>query len=434
VPHGQQIGAVQAVGAQLVPRPHLERAGVGDEVGLVGDGRQVLERPDYRWPGAVCSGVGFGFYGSRSREGQTGLFYCDACPHRTAWGYWGSGSARARCRAARTGPETGIAAGMSDPDQPPTRPSGLHRISQRYAERLDPTVIGRFWSRLLEVEFVDRSVALAAKLLVSLFPLLIVVVALSPAAVREAVFETLVTRFGLDGGPVDLVRHAFAAPAETRTATGVVGVLITIFYATSFTTALQRTYLRAWRRPSGGGLGNKRRGAAWVGGVVVMLLALSALHSVFHGPVGSWALRGFGLALSILLWWWTAHLLLRGEVAWRALLVSGIVTGLGAWVYTGVASIWFPPMLAQNYAQFGAFGLSLAFVTWFTGFAFLIVGAAVLGPALAEGDDRIARWVNPTGRYLTPGAPAPLPGPSRPLRLSDAFARGRGRDASARDN
>ncbi len=301
----------------------------------------------------------------------------------------------------------------------------LQGRGQSVAERLELTPVGRFWSRLLEVEFIDRAVALAAKLLVSLFPLLVVVVAISPVGARAAVFETMVSRFGLESGAIDLVRQAFAAPAETRTATGLAGVAITVFYATSFTTALQRTYLRAWRRPPGGGLGNKRRGAAWVGGVVVMFLALSALHSVFHGPVGSWAVGGFGLALSIALWWWTARLLLRGEVTWRALLPTGIVTGVGGWIYTLAASVWFPPMLAKNFAQFGAFGLSLSFVTWFTGFAFLIVGAAVLGPALAEGDDRVAHWVNPTGDYLVPGAPPALPGPSRPLRLSDAFARGR---------
>ena len=37
------------------------------------------------------------------------------------------------------------------------------RIAARYAERLETTVVGRWWSRLLEVEFVDRSIALAAK-------------------------------------------------------------------------------------------------------------------------------------------------------------------------------------------------------------------------------------------------------------------------------
>ena len=34
-------------------------------------------------------------------------------------------------------------------------------------------MLGRWWSRLLELEFVDRSVALAAKVFVSFFPLLI---------------------------------------------------------------------------------------------------------------------------------------------------------------------------------------------------------------------------------------------------------------------
>jgi hypothetical protein len=81
--------------------------------------------------------------------------------------------------------------------------------------------------------------------------------------------------------------------------------------------------------------------------------------------------------------------------------------------------------LASQYAQFGSFGVGLAFVTWFTGLAFLIVVAAVIAPALREGNDRFASWLRggqPTA--LEPGAKPALPGPSRPMRLSDAFARG----------
>ena len=44
-----------------------------------------------------------------------------------------------------------------------------------------------------------------------------------------------------------------------------IGVLLTVAFAVSFTTALQRLYLRAWRRPPGGGLRNKGRGVIWVG-------------------------------------------------------------------------------------------------------------------------------------------------------------------------
>jgi membrane protein len=300
----------------------------------------------------------------------------------------------------------------------------LRDSAGRWATRLEPTVVGRLWSRLLEIEFVDRAVALAAKLLVCVFPLLVLVVAVSPAATRDAVVTTVASRFGLSGTELDLVREAFASPAETRTATGVIGALVTLAYAVSFTTALQRTYLRAWRRPAGGGLGNKRRGAVWVGGVVALVLVLALVRSLLRGPAGTVASWAVGTALSVCLWWWTAHLMLRGEVRWRPLLPTGIVTGVGAWAYTLVATVWFPTVVSNNYDQFGAFGLTLGFVTWFTGFAFVVVVAAVLSPALADGDDSLARWLAPTGECLTPGSAQPLPGPVRPLRLSDAFGRG----------
>jgi len=115
----------------------------------------------------------------------------------------------------------------------------------------------------------------------------------------------------------------------------------------------------------------------------------------------------------------------RGEVRWRPLLPTAVLTGIGSWLYTLSATIWMPRTLASHYAQFGSFGVGLAFVTWFTGLSFLIVFAAVTGPALAEGDDAVARWLRrgePTS--LMPGAKPALPGPSRPMRLSDAFGRG----------
>jgi hypothetical protein len=52
-------------------------------------------------------------------------------------------------------------------------------VARGFAQRLESTPIGVLWSRLLEVEFVDRSVALAAKLFVSLFPLPIVAAAVA---------------------------------------------------------------------------------------------------------------------------------------------------------------------------------------------------------------------------------------------------------------
>src|SRR5664279_3318213 len=146
------------------------------------------------------------------------------------------------------------------------RAARARRIAARTAERLETTVIGRWWSRLLEVEFVDRSVALAAKAFVSLFPLMIVISALTPDRVRQEILQTLADRLGVDGQSRQAVRQAFASPDAIKAATGLIGVLLTVAFAVSFTTALQRLYLRAWRRPPGGGLRNKGRGVIWVAG------------------------------------------------------------------------------------------------------------------------------------------------------------------------
>ena len=115
----------------------------------------------------------------------------------------------------------------------------------------------------------------------------------------------------------------------------------------------------------------------------------------------------------------------RGEVRWRALLPTAIAMGVGGWLYTVAAAVWMPPDLASQDAQFGAFGIARSFVTWFTGLAFLLIVAAVLGPALADGHNPLARRMragNPTA--VETHAPPALPGPVRPVRLSDSFGCG----------
>ncbi len=49
-------------------------------------------------------------------------------------------------------------------------------------ERAERTLLWRVWDRMLEIEFVDRSVAVAGKAFVSFFPLVIVVASFAPGA------------------------------------------------------------------------------------------------------------------------------------------------------------------------------------------------------------------------------------------------------------
>jgi membrane protein len=139
---------------------------------------------------------------------------------------------------------------------------------------------------MLEMEFVDRSVALAAKAFVSFFPLLILAAAVTPGSVRQEMIAIITNRLGVSGEALETVRQAFASADQTRAATELLSALITVAFAVSFTTALQRVYLRAWRRPPGGGLRNKGRGAVWVGSFVLLRIVGARVRSVIPDRPG----------------------------------------------------------------------------------------------------------------------------------------------------
>jgi hypothetical protein len=122
---------------------------------------------------------------------------------------------------------------------------------------------------------------------------------------------------------------------------------------------LQRVFLRAWRRPPGGGARNKARGAAWLG--ALLMLVLAGAGAILSGPAGSVIAWALGLLGTTALWWWTARLMVRGEVRWSALLPTALVLGIGAWLCALAASLWMPSDVTSQYAQFGAFGIAQSF-------------------------------------------------------------------------
>jgi membrane protein len=280
----------------------------------------------------------------------------------------------------------------------------------------------RVWERMLEIEFVDRSVALAGKAFVSFFPLVIVVAAFLPSSVRSSIFAQLTRRVGLHGEALTTTLRAFKGSDDVRRATGVLGLVLTVFYATSFTTALQRVYLRAWRRPPGGTSGTYTRGPAWLVAAVALMATSGALSKVLHGPLRVAFLMAM-VVLTISFWWFTAWFMLKGDVRWRVLLPTGVVTAVANGLYTVYANVWMAHVIQRNQAQFGFFGIALALVSWFSGAAICLVIGACVGPVLAEDPGAIGRWIRgPSNRVLEAAAPPSLVAPERDYRLRDAFS------------
>ena len=290
---------------------------------------------------------------------------------------------------------------------------------------LERLFLWRVWERLLEIEFVDRSIALAAKAFVSFFPLVIVVAAFVPAGTRVSIVSTVAARLGLRGDAFSLVQASFASSEDVRKATGLLGLALTFLFATSFTTALQRVYLRAWRRPPHSGFDTYWRGLIWLFAMLVSVALLGGLRAVTGDGAGVVAWAVIALAVNIGLWWFTAWLLLLGDVRVRVLASTGVITGIALAAFGLSASVWMPEVVTSNETQFGFFGVALALVTWFSGAAICILVGACAAPALAEDTGPVGRFIRGgEPRTLNAGAAPELPPPTRGLSLRDAFKPG----------
>jgi len=309
-----------------------------------------------------------------------------------------------------------------------TGSSGTSGVRERMAgvrHWLERLFLWRVWERLLEIEFVDRSIALAAKGFVSFFPLVIVVAAFVPASTRVAIVSTVASRLGLRGDAFSLVQASFASSDDVRRATGLLGLALTFLFATSFTTALQRVYLRAWRRPPHSGVDTYWRGLIWLFAMLVSVALLGVLRGATSEGAGVAAWAVVALVVNTGLWWFTAWLLLLGDVRVRVLASTGVITAIALAAFGLSASIWMPEVVTSNETQFGFFGVALALVTWFSGAAICVLVGACAGPALAEDPGLLGRFIRGAEtRTLNDGAPPELPPPMRDLSFRDAFRTG----------
>lgn len=314
-------------------------------------------------------------------------------------------------------------------DEPPATPGpfGAARTAvQNARDRVGRSLLWGVWERMLETEFVDRSVALAGKAFISFFPLVIVVAAFMPASVRTSIFATLTGRLGIRGEALELTQSAFTTASDVRRATGIVGLVLTFFFASSFTTALQRIYLRAWRRPRDLKVGSYTRGLVWLVALLVYLAVTGAIGTLFGAGTDSGAALIVAVPLAFIaavLWWWfTGWYLLLGHVRWRALLPSALVTATTMVLYAVSATVWMPTVVTKNLDQFGFFGVALALVTWFSGASICLVVGACVGPVFGEDPGTIGQLSRGrTSEVLVAGAPASLGPPSQGVTLRDAF-------------
>jgi membrane protein len=224
-------------------------------------------------------------------------------------------------------------------------------------------------ARFVELEGFDRSMALAGQAFAALLPLLIVFGTVAQGSTDE-VADDLIERFDVSGSAADTLRDAVAQPPESGVS--VIGVLLLVISALSFTRALQRLYLRAWRLERLGVRGNLW-GLLWLAAFIAYWSLQPAIVALADGVVGF----ALSLALSTLLWLWTPWLLVAGRITWRRLLPQAFLSAVGPAVY-------FPRAVASTSAEFGILGVAFALLSLLFAVAFVLVVTAALGATLAD--------------------------------------------------
>ncbi|MCW2982678.1 MAG: ribonuclease [Conexibacter sp.] len=256
-------------------------------------------------------------------------------------------------------------------------------MRQRRPVRALLVLVRRILERVLALDIVDRSLVIGAQAFSALIPLLIVLASLGSRDGRSFA-DALIRRFGLSGDAASAVRTAFAAPASGSSIT-VVGVVLVVVSALSFSRTLQRIFELTWQLPRRGFRGTLA-GLRWLAVVVV--------YGALHLLVASWVhgVPGVLLALAgaFVLWLLTPYILLDGRLPWRRLIPQAGLCAVGMTVLGAGCAVYVPRAMSSSSSEFGAIGVAFTLLSVLWAGGFIIVGAAAIGSMAATGDDRVA--------------------------------------------
>jgi membrane protein len=248
------------------------------------------------------------------------------------------------------------------------------------------------FERLVAVEFVDRSIALASLAFTSLIPLGVVVGSVAPVD-GDGFADALIRRFQLSGSTAELVTSVFAPPSDVRATVSVTGLVLLIASALSFVRGLQRVYERSWRLPSRG-VRATPSGLLWLLCATVAVVVLVPVRSAISDAAGPVLGLVAVIATGDLIWLMTPFLLLSRRVPWRALVPTSLITALAMSALSSASIVYMPRAITQSADRYGAIGIAIALVSWLVGVGFVLVISAVVGAVLGE-------------RHLGPAPPAP---------------------------
>jgi membrane protein len=242
---------------------------------------------------------------------------------------------------------------------------------------------GACLARIVAIEAVERAITIASLAFTALIPLGIVVGAVTPTSESNALVQSLVRRFGLQGETRHLLEQLFAPPEDVKSAVSVIGIALLLVSSLGFTRALQRVYEQSWQLPRMGIRGTPS-GLLWLVCVVAYVALVAGIRDGIVDAAGPVLSDIVALLSLVAIWWITPWLLLSRRLGWRPLLPTALVTAFVATVIGIGSTLWMPDAIRDAAERYGQIGVAIALVSWLVVVGFGIVLCAAIGAVITQ--------------------------------------------------
>ena len=288
-------------------------------------------------------------------------------------------------KAAHHGPaDTDAEVAARAEDESDEQPSFLDKVAGRLPFLQVPVAVQK---RFGELKGNNLAAAVTLQAFLSLFPLLLVIVAAVGfvAGGGTDVAGKVVANLGLSGDASTAVRDAVDAAQRSKRTASIIGLAGLLWSGLGLVNALQYAYDQVWQVEDRG-MKDKAVGLLWLGGAALLFVASAAVTTVLRwlpdvlSPLG--VLVGF--AVSFALWVWTAKILPNRKATFRMILPGAILGAVGLEVLKAVGAFYVPRLVASSSQLYGSIGIVFAILAWLLLFSRLLVYTATLNVVLHE--------------------------------------------------
>ena len=285
-----------------------------------------------------------------------------------------------------------------DEGAPTTPPRPVEKAKGIRAKLGRLPVIGsalKVQKRYGELQGNNLAAAVAFQSFVSLFPLVLVVVAVVGlfAAHDTTVGAKIIGDLGLQGDSARIITDAIDTAAKSPNVAGPVGLVGLLWSGLGLVNALQYAMDQVWQVEQRG-MRDKLFGLLWLGGAAVLFVGAAAVTTVLNWLPGVLTPIGIvvGLLVNLALWLWSFKVLPNRKLPLGALVPGAILGALGMELLKFVGAFYLPRTIASSSALYGSIGVVFAVLAWLLIFSRLILYATVLN---------VVRWEQRAGTVET---------------------------------